>query len=163
MSEIDYVVKMADGSEIVIEGIERPLIHMDELSGQDLEKACMILFSNLGWSVKTQQRLAYESETFCPDLVLSDGNKDYGFVEIVTSMDNNTLIKKKKIIQLIIEKYKPELFILTNGIIFDVFYDGKYKGSQTTPPSLETVKRNERIRAYCEALMKREKEECDGK
>ncbi len=163
MSEIDYAVKMADGSEIVIEGIERPLIHMDELSEQNLEKACIILFSNLGWSVKTQQRLVYESETFCPDLILSDRNKVYGFVEIVTSMDNNTLIRKKKTIQLILEKYKPELFILTNGIIFDVFYNGKYKGSQTTPLSLETVKQNERIRVYYETLMKREKEENNGK
>lgn len=156
MPSMDYIVKMADGTEVKMEvtNTDIPKIDMGGLSGQELESACATLFSNLGWVVKEEQIVTLERGTFRPDLVLSDGDKDYGFVEVVTSMEPKALAAKREAIQVIMDKCKPDLFILTNGVVFDIFYNGKFAGSQTIPPSIETVRSNSRLMAYANAFMK---------
>lgn len=164
MSSTDYTVQLSDGSEITMEvrNTDIPQINMEGLSREELEEACAQLFSNLGWRVKKEQIVTLETGSFCPDIVLSDGDRDCGYVEVVTSMEPEALLKKKEAIQVIIDKCKPELFVLTNGMVFDIFYNGKFAGSQTTPPSVDTMKRNARLMAYYNAVMKMKKENKDG-
>ena len=135
---------------------------MEGLSREALEDACAQLFSNVGWRVKKEQIVTLETGSFCPDIVLSDGDRDCGYVEVVTSMEPQALLEKKKDIQVIIDKCKPDLFVLTNGMIFDIFYKGKFVGSQTTPPSVDTIRRNARLKAYYDAFIKLQKGKSDG-
>lgn len=164
MSEFDYNVILPNGEEILMEVTEKSIpqkldnINIEELSEAELKEICANLFSNLGWTVKNEQIITLETGTFQPDIVLSDGKKDYGFVEVITSMDPKTIQEKKEVIQVIMDKCKPDLFILTNGMVFDIFYNGKFTGSQSTPPSINTVKRNARLTSYYNALMKLQKD-----
>lgn len=63
-----------------------PEIDLEGLEGKDLEEACARLFSNLGWNVNEGQIISYETGTISPDIVLSDGSKVCGFVEVISSM-----------------------------------------------------------------------------
>lgn len=159
MSNIDYTLKMPDGSTVTMEVTNKniPPIDVEGLTGDELGSACAKLFSNLGWIVKEEQIVTLETGTFCPDIVLSDGTKDCGFVEVVTSMEPKEIAQKKETIQVIMDKCKPEVFILTNGMIFDIFYKGKFIGSQSTPPSVDTVRKHARLTAYYNAFVEMQK------
>ena len=129
-----------------------PEIDMTRLKENELEVACVKLFSNLGWDAKLASDVSFGTRTLRPDIVLSDGLKDCGYVEVISSMKPESIWRKKEQIQFIIDKCKPAIFILTNGIVFDVFYDGKYSGSNSTPPSIHTFKTLYRGREYSNAL-----------
>lgn len=164
MANIDYKVTMPDGEEITVEvtNKEIPPINIQGMSGKELEAECVKLFSNLGWTVKVEQIVELETGTFRPDIVLSDGDKDCGYVEVITSMGYKELTQKQEVIQVIMDKCKPEVFIVTNGVVFDIFYNGEFAGSQTTPPSIDTVRRISRLKAYYNAYAKMQKGKKDG-
>lgn len=152
MKNMDYVLK--DGTVIEVDIKESKLPDMDifKLSGQELEQYCVDLFTRLGWKVKKEDVLSVETGNFRADMIIGDGKKDYGFVEVISANSINSVIEKKEQLQCIIDKCKPEICILTNGLVFDIFYKGTYTGTQTTPPTLEDVNRMNRLMAYYNAL-----------
>lgn len=152
----DYIITLPDGSQTTMEVTNQnmPQFNMDGLIGAELEEACASLFSNLGWDVKKETIITLEKGVFRPDIELSDGGKVYGYVEVVTSMEPKDLVAKQQTIKVIMDKCKPELFVLTNGIIFDIFYNGNFAGTQSVPPTPETLKEKKRLTAYANALLK---------
>lgn len=154
-SSNDYIVNTPDGGQVLIEvkNKEIPSLNVENMTEEELSIACAEMFMNLGWKVERENIVHLEKEIFRPDLTLSDGNKDVGYVEIVTSSNPKELVRKKEQIQIVIDKFKPDLFILTNGMVYDIFINGKYTDSVTTPPSIYTIQQRARLFTYYEAFM----------
>ena len=111
---------------------------------------CIKIFTNLGWSVECERTI--EGLSLRPDIVLSFEGKTYGYVEVVGDKDIDIVVRKKEEIAYYLENNKPEIFILTNGIIFDIFYEGRYSNTLTVPPSPENYKAYKRLNVYFEKL-----------
>lgn len=118
----------------------------------EIVDVCLSLFTNLGWNVKREETIDHNGTPLKMDLSLYDGNTLDGYVEIVTYMTPSALITKKKAINIILSEYKPTVFILTNGMTFDVFYNGLWGGTVSSPPSITTVRRFSRLMMYQNAL-----------
>lgn len=160
MPACDYIVTMPDGTKTVMEvnNVDTLPINITNLSGKALEDACLRLFSNLGWTVRKEEVVNVASGMVQPDFVLSDGDREFGYVEVITSTNADSLAQKKNVIQVMVDQCKPDVFIITNGMVFDIFYKGKFAGSMSNPPSPATVKQNARLMSYCNAFMKLQKD-----
>ena len=118
------------------------------LSRKELVELCVNVFSRLGWNVKKNKKIICDPFILKSDIVLLLGEKEYGYVDVVTDFSKDSLIKEKKQVQLVIENVKPKLFILTNGMEYDVFWDGIFTQKCTIPPSVHSIRFCNRMEAY---------------
>ncbi len=111
------------------------------------------IFEAAGWRCDTKpENLRFSNGMpFKPDLKISNGNSFCGYVEIY--LPHRDKIEKMKYVLGILKTFNPELFILTNGESYEVYFDGKYKGSMTVP--LE-------CHSYCKIRERMAKEESDS-
>ncbi len=116
--------------------------------GPLLEARMCEQFSKYGWDCnKINKKIEISPNSFFyPDITLSKDNHVYGFVDCYLGS-----ITKRKLetVIFILEQYKPELFILTNGISYEVYFDCKYVGTMTVPMGYNEFKR---LFAYASAL-----------
>ena len=117
-----------------------------------VELQCMNLFENLGWTVELQKRI--KGLCFTPDLALISEGRVCGYVETIGDQDKDIgllLRKKDQVLNYIITS-KPDLFVFTNGAVFDVFYHGHYFATQTVPPAPDGFLTMNRLMTYYEKL-----------
>ena len=99
---------------------------------------CHQLFQNLGWDVSQEERI--EDAAYRFDLALRHRGKLYGFVEVVCS-DN--LTEKAVALCNIIDGYIKEneipIFIITNGIVYDLYVAGEFFGVLSVPPTPKNI------------------------
>ena len=157
----NYIMQFPDGTEVTTElsKTQIPDINMEGLSGSELKEACKKLFNNLGWKIKQDSIVKMESGIFEPDIILQINGKDCGYVEVITSYEQQDIIDKQEVVKAIIDECKPRVFVLTNGKVFDIFYDGIFSCTQSLPPTMEDVERHERLSAYLKSLMKIKEDE----
>ncbi|PHU35384.1 hypothetical protein [Pseudobutyrivibrio ruminis] len=155
----DYT--LPDGTVIEVNAKKEtiPDIDVSKMSEQELENHCVELFSKFGWDVRKEEIVKLEKGSFRADLVIGDGGRDYGFVEVVSSSTPEGMIKKKESIECIMDACKPDVCILTNGTVFDIFYKGEYTGTQEVPPTPEDLRRTNRLLAYAKAFKELRSEE----
>ena len=98
----------------------------------EIEKQMVDLFQKQGWDCKLTSepiRVA-EGNSFIPDITLENDGRVFGYVECYGDVIAE---KKQEQILYILDTCKPELFILTNGANYEVYFDSKYVGSMTVP------------------------------
>lgn len=148
----DYILEDGTVIEVDVKKESIPDINVSEMTEKELEEHCVNLFADFGWDVRKEEIVKCEKGTFRADLVLGDGSKDYGFVEIVSNSSPDDIIRKKESIECIMDACKPDVCVLTNGTVFDVFYRGQYSGSQDVPPTPDDINRINRLTAYMKAF-----------
>ena len=118
--------------------------------GPELEKRMLNLFSKQGWDC-TQTYKIRLSDDLCliPDITLAKDDHIYGFVECFLGSINER--HRERIIYLL-ETYKPELFIITNGLHYEVYFDGKYVGTMTVPIGYYEFSQRKRLQTYADML-----------
>jgi hypothetical protein len=99
----------------------------------DLEKQCADMFLSAGWTVKR------EAQCQSPDLILYYRGKMFGYVEIFLFLDEENVRRKISIIANGAATAKTPIFIVTNGVFFDVYYYGRYCGRRTCLPTPRIV------------------------
>lgn len=108
----------------------------------ELEEKMIKAFSDVGWDCLR----ATSSKQF--DITLSKDGREYGYVE--TYICKNPRMMKNKIerIQSYLEESKPKLFILTDGISFENYFDGEYFSTTTIPVGYFEYSQRNRLMAY---------------
>lgn len=102
---------------------------MDERrkTGPELEAHIINIFTKAGWNCV----FAKEPSSF--DVVLTKGGVEYGYVEAIYMMNGRALKRKVEKIKACLEELKPMLFIVTNGTVFETYFDGVYYATTTIP------------------------------
>ena len=119
--------------------------------GDMLEINMTELFSKNGWECNRQVRIKDTSgRIYIPDITLTKDGKEYGFVECVYGDISEQKIKQ---IMYMIDMLKPQLFILTDGVSFEVYLDSKYIGTMNTPLSYESFVERSRLLEYYNAIL----------
>lgn len=163
----DFIID-SNNAEINIETTGTPAykpVDISNLSGPDLEKYIMQAFEEQGWDCKasSERIVISEGKYFAPDITLMKNGEILGFVECyITRNSASILSKKQEQIMFILEQYRPQIFILTNGISFETYFDCKYAGTMTVPISYHTYSQKNRLMKYYEMISKM-MEKKDGK
>ena len=118
----------------------------------NLELEVAQVFSNLGWNVTMDSGKA--DNGLVTDLQLVSDGKVCGYVEVFSLSSREAAVRKKERVQKIVKEMRPDFFILTNGVLYDVFFDGNYVTSMTVPPSPERVAQMRRLAIYYSAFRK---------
>lgn len=107
---------------------------------------CSTMFTRLGWDVSVGEvyKPRKDSKPLTPSFILRYNGKIYGFVEVITGCENpeiflNKARKSKELLDRVVKKIKPRIFILTNGFGFDFYLLGKLFGTLTVPPTPEEI------------------------
>ena len=109
-----------------------------DLNDFELVQVVSKIFSNLGWTVNLQKKVFFGDRPHSLDIVLLFSEHVCGIVEVFAPLKTKNIMAKREQIKTIINYLKPEIFILTNGFVFEIFYDGKFFNSQSIPPSIQT-------------------------
>lgn len=103
--------------------------------GLELESKCYELFVNLGWQVNREVQNTHRF-----DLELRHNNEFFGYVELFLNLNQKQLKNKVALIRKTIEETKTPLLVVSDGVVFDVYYFGRYVGRRLNPPNPEGVK-----------------------
>ena len=119
-------------------------------SGSLLEKKVLEMFSQQGWDCNFEQKMIeMPGRMFVPDITLMKDGQIHGFVECISG---NVTHKKREQVLHIISEYKPKLFILTDGISYEVYINSKFIGTMSTPLSYEAYSRQARLLMYYDKI-----------
>ena len=117
-----------------------------------LEKEIAQRFQDSGWDCMfhTQRLKTPDGRMFCPDIVLAKDGKVYGYVECFTPQ----LLTPDRVNRITygVEELKPEIFVLTDGVNYEVYFDGKYLGTMTVPMSFSRFGQLKRFDYYAKRL-----------
>ena len=107
-----------------------------------LEKRCYQMFQAMGWNTeKTMETTLSPGHYFRPDITLSANDQIMGCVEVKTNLggDRANLLRIVERTEFILNRFKPKVFIFTNGYVFDLYLEGEYFGQLTVVPSPEDI------------------------
>jgi hypothetical protein len=105
----------------------------------DLEKRCADMFLSAGWAVKRETRVQFGDRSFVPDLTLDYQGESFGYVEIFSFQNEQNTRRKIDIAASYATSIKSPVFVVTNGVFFDVYYYGRYCGRRTCLPTPRIV------------------------
>ena len=108
-----------------------------------LEKRCFDMFNAMGWDTTYNMEINLSNTSrFRPDITLSHNGEVVGCVEVKISYNNNSRETLRFIerVHFMLAKFKPTVFIFTNGYIFDLYLEGEYYEQLTFVPSPEDIK-----------------------
>lgn len=117
---------------------------------------CAADYRNLGWGVKISITHKTEDGTeYTPDLTLYDSDHNVlGYVECVDLDKLDEAAEKYGDIKFILEKTAPSYFVITNGYLFEQYYNGVPAKVMTTPVSYDSYSQYRRLSAYVDAYKK---------
>jgi hypothetical protein len=105
----------------------------------DLEKRCADMFLSAGWAVERETRVQLGGRSFVPDLALEYQGQNFGYVEIFSFQNEQDTRRKIDIAANYAKLIKSPVFVVTNGVFFDVYYYGSYCGRRTCLPTPRIV------------------------
>ena len=86
----------------------------------EIEKMAVAVFENQGWKVN----LGGRTTNMACDLVLSAGNRIYGYVDLFINLNDKGIARKLNIAKKFISENKPRFYIITNLVTYYVSTDG---------------------------------------
>ena len=153
MKKLDYIFSNGVVVEITGQGRGQGNSNSMPAKGAMLEEWVFKSFSRQGWDCeKSPYWIDMPNKSrFCPDIVLTKEGKIYGFVECYAGQQ---LMKKKDGILYIVDHLKPELFVLTDGSYYEVYFNGRYVDTMTVPISFLGFSQLRRMKTYYDLLGK---------
>lgn len=121
--------------------------------GIELENRMADLFMKAGWECE------HMASNMPFDITLKKEDIVYGYVETYICKNPRILKEKVERIQKYLDEIKPKLFILTDGISFETYFDGVYFSTTTIPVGYYEFSQMNRLMTYAKKI----KEMHDGK
>ena len=118
----------------------------------ELENRTVELFEKAGWDCKKGAPTDYF------DIVLSKGDRVYGYVETYICKSPNALRQKMRRILAYMNEKKPDIFILTDGKSFETYFKGEYFSTTTIPIEYNEYSSLDRIKIYAQKIMEMQNE-----
>lgn len=119
------------------------------MNESELEAQVRKMFADQDWDCDMDYTLKFKDHNFRPDITLSKNGKVIGYVECYSKHKRMTPEFQQQILH-IFDIVKPELFILTDGVVFETYVDGDYKGTMTVPISYQSYSTPKRLFAYAQ-------------
>ena len=149
---MDYRIQNSDGPffdvEIKEKHVFEPIKDISTLTEKERAVECAKMFERMGWNVSRECKVELSSGDVYMDMAITAEPGLDGYVEMVATDNLEGYIKKKNTVQAIMEEKCPYIFVITNGMVFDVYLDGKPAGTRTVLPSPESILRERRLLAY---------------
>lgn len=137
---------------------------INRLSPIELEHYILKIFTEQGWNCRMHQKIPQTTNgsVFTPDITLMNDASVIGFIECYVSREASSISdEKQRRLLYILEAYKPSIFILTDGLTFETYFDGNYVGTTTVPINYHTYSQWKRLEAYAN-FFQNAKEKTDG-
>lgn len=109
------------------------------IMGMELEIRVFNAFSHAGWEC------IMANSTRSHDITLTKNGKVFGYIEIYICSNVNAFKRKIERIIHAVKEEKPPVFILTDGITFETYFDGVYYDTLTLPVSYTLFLNRERL------------------